>query len=115
MLNLRFPIKFVSKILWLLKKVNIFLVIFDIFLVSEIMDYEDLDKMVREEGKKPKGEVFCPECGSHRLYYFVGGRAGWIYECKNCGYHGSVVIEDSKIAKDLWKRWKKGVKEDEDI
>lgn len=82
--------------------------------MDDQIDYDKLDEIVEKAGKEPEGEVFCPRCGSHRLYYFVGGRGGWIYECKDCGYHGSVVIEDSQIAADLRKRWKRDLKNKEE-
>lgn len=68
-------------------------------------DYEWMDEMVREEAEKPRGDLHCPECGSHRLYYFVGLRAGQIFVCKDCGYQGPVVIEDGKISEEIRKDW----------
>lgn len=68
-------------------------------------DFEKLDKMVGRSSKNSGEEIYCPECGSHRLHYFVGLRAGWIYVCKDCGYQGAVVIEDGDLAKEIRKNW----------
>lgn len=35
----------------------------------------------------------CPACGSADIYYEVGGYAGTVYHCKECGYIGAFVIE----------------------
>ena len=35
----------------------------------------------------------CPACGSTAIYYEVGGYAGTVYHCKECGYIGAFVIE----------------------
>ncbi len=69
--------------------------------------FEKFDEMVKKESKEPRGEIHCPDCGSSRLYYFVGGRAGTIYVCKNCGYTGPFVIEDGEIAAEIQKNWKR--------
>ncbi|KXB07906.1 hypothetical protein AKJ58_01495 [candidate division MSBL1 archaeon SCGC-AAA385D11] len=67
--------------------------------------------MVEEESHRPLGDIFCPECGSSRLYYFLGLKAGHIYVCKDCGYHGPVVIEGSEIAEELQRKRIKEIKE----
>ncbi len=35
----------------------------------------------------------CPSCGSCEIYPVAGGYIGPIYLCKDCGYHGSLVLE----------------------
>ncbi len=35
----------------------------------------------------------CPVCGNADLYYEVGGYAGTVYHCKECGYVGAFIIE----------------------
>lgn len=35
----------------------------------------------------------CPVCGNGDLYYEVGGYAGTVYHCKECGYVGAFIIE----------------------
>ena len=71
--------------------------------MTEKEDLEEFDDVIKEESKKPRGKIFCPECGSPSLYYFLGFSAGSIYVCKECTYKGPVVIEDGKIAQELRK------------
>jgi uncharacterized Zn finger protein len=42
---------------------------------------------------KEKTTKVCPICGSAKLYYEVGGKIGFVYHCKNCGYVGSLIVE----------------------
>ncbi|MGB7533110.1 MAG: hypothetical protein WA977_09085 [Halobacteriota archaeon] len=42
---------------------------------------------------KEKTTKVCPICGSAKLYYEVGGKIGFVYHCKNCGYIGSLIVE----------------------
>jgi len=69
--------------------------------MSEEQDYEKLEELMEKESEKPKGKLFCPECGSPSLYYFLGLYTGYKYVCKECGYRGPVVIEDGVIAEKL--------------
>ncbi len=73
--------------------------------MSEEEAYDKLDKMVEKEAQKPKGEIYCPECGSSRLYYFLGLKAGQIFVCKDCGYQGPLIIEDGEVAEEIRKNW----------
>ncbi len=43
----------------------------------------------------------CPQCGSSDIIFFVGGEAGQIYECKSCGYRGTLIIEADDIGKSM--------------
>lgn len=67
--------------------------------------YDKLDKLVEQESKKPIGDLHCPKCGSSRLYYFIGFKAGQIFVCKDCGYQGPLVIEDGELAGEIRGRW----------
>ena len=49
----------------------------------------------------------CPKCGSYEITFFLGGEAGQIYECKSCGYKGSLVVESGNIGKEINKDLKK--------
>ena len=73
--------------------------------MTKKVDYEKFDELVKEENEKPVGDLYCPECGSSRLYYFIGGSAGWIHVCKRCGYHGLFIVEDGEIAEEISNRW----------
>lgn len=73
--------------------------------MSEEKEFERFDEIVRKESKKPSGEIFCPECGSSRLYYLLGFRLGQIYVCKRCGYQGAFVVEDGEMAAKMREEW----------
>ncbi len=46
--------------------------------------------------KKEKLIEVCPVCGNSDLYYEVGGYAGAVYHCKDCGYMGAFVVEGNE-------------------
>lgn len=73
--------------------------------MGEEEDYEKFDRLVKEESQGPEGDLYCPKCGSSRLYYFLGFKAGQIYICKDCGYHGPLVVEDGEIAEEIRDKW----------
>jgi len=35
----------------------------------------------------------CPKCGGTNIFLWLGGNLGMIYQCKDCGYRGPVVLE----------------------
>lgn len=39
-----------------------------------------------------KGIKFCPKCGSENIKLVAGGNVG-MYECKSCGFRGSIFPE----------------------
>jgi transposase-like protein len=41
---------------------------------------------------------FCPKCGSKNIKLVIGGKMG-MYECKDCGFRGSVFPEAEKNKK----------------
>lgn len=43
----------------------------------------------------------CPKCGGP-IFPFVGFNAGLIYDCKKCGYHGPLALNEVKST----KRWR---------
>ena len=51
----------------------------------------------------------CPRCGSESLEYQPW--LGEIYQCKDCGYRGSFIIEDGKLSKEIRKEFKRGKRE----
>jgi DNA-directed RNA polymerase subunit M len=52
---------------------------------------------------------FCPKCGSDKIYWASGLPQLWsIWECKECGYRGALVIEDSELATKIRERYLKG-------
>jgi len=54
-----------------------------------------IDEMILEEGRKnhPKTSLLCPVCNSINVTYYLGGQIGYMYQCKDCGYIGALVIE----------------------
>jgi transposase-like protein len=58
-------------------------------------DLEKLDVMILEEGKKSqiRTTLLCPQCHSSNVTYYLGGKIGYMYQCKDCGYVGAFVIE----------------------
>jgi len=41
---------------------------------------------------------FCPKCGSTEIFWASGLPQLWsIWECKECGYRGALIVEDSKL------------------
>lgn len=67
--------------------------------------YDKFDEMVKKESEGPEGDLYCPVCGSHRLHYYLGFKAGQMYICKDCGYRGTLVVEDGKLADKIRERW----------
>jgi len=42
---------------------------------------------------------FCPKCGSTDIFWASGLPQLWsIWQCRECGYRGALVIEDNKLA-----------------
>ncbi|MCS4541212.1 MAG: hypothetical protein HY929_02630 [Euryarchaeota archaeon] len=38
----------------------------------------------------------CPKCRSPRIKYALWWTTAQIYECEDCGYRGSLIIEEEK-------------------
>jgi hypothetical protein len=48
---------------------------------------------------------FCPRCGSLNIEWVLP--QDWSkWECKDCGYLGSLIIENGEIAKEIRKQYK---------
>jgi len=55
---------------------------------------------------------FCPKCGSSNIFWASGLPQLWsVWECRECGYRGAFVIEDSKLATKIRENYLKGVEE----
>jgi predicted nucleic-acid-binding Zn-ribbon protein len=49
---------------------------------------------------------FCPKCGSTNVFYASGLPQLWsLWDCRNCGYRGALILEDSKLAVKLRREW----------
>jgi DNA-directed RNA polymerase subunit M len=51
---------------------------------------------------------FCPKCGSTNVFYASGLPQLWsLWDCRNCGYRGALILEDGDLAEKLRKEWRK--------
>ena len=56
-----------------------------------------LQKEKKTVNKKKK--TFCPHCGSEDISWASGlPHLGSLYDCRDCGYHGSLIVEDGQLA-----------------
>ena len=61
-----------------------------------------------KENKLKTEMKFCPRCGSTNIYYGSGLPQIWsIWECRNCGYRGPLIVEDGDLALRLREDWEK--------
>lgn len=62
-------------------------------------------KMARSRRKaKTQNVKFCPKCGSTDVFWASGLPQLWsIWQCRNCGYRGALILEDSRLAEKLRK------------
>jgi len=60
-----------------------------------------------EEHKRVLGKIkFCPKCGSTKMFWASGLPQFWsLWECRECGYQGALVLENGKLAAILRKEW----------
>jgi ribosomal protein L37AE/L43A len=62
----------------------------------------------KEEGEERKGKremLYCPNCGSPNVEWLLPQIwSKWV--CRDCGYIGVLILEDSNIATELRKEWK---------
>jgi predicted RNA-binding Zn-ribbon protein involved in translation (DUF1610 family) len=50
---------------------------------------------------------FCPQCGSTDVFWAQGMPQFWsLWQCRNCGYRGPVILEDGNMAEKLQEEWK---------
>ncbi|HEC89243.1 MAG: hypothetical protein DRN12_00635 [Thermoplasmata archaeon] len=49
---------------------------------------------------------FCPRCGSSNIEWILP-QIWSKWECKDCGYIGSLIIEDSTLAEEIRKNYLK--------
>jgi predicted RNA-binding Zn-ribbon protein involved in translation (DUF1610 family) len=64
-----------------------------------------IEKTMKGKERKTK---FCPKCGSTDIFFASGLPQMWsIWDCRNCGYRGAVVLEDSVLADKLKSEWDK--------
>lgn len=60
--------------------------------------------------KKKRSVKFCPKCGSTDVFWAQGMPQFWsLWQCKNCGYRGALILENGNLALKLQEEWKKRV------
>ena len=61
-----------------------------------------------EYNRVSKRIKFCPTCGSTNIFWASGLPQLWsLWECRECGYKGALILEDGKMAAKIRKEWKK--------
>ena len=51
---------------------------------------------------------YCPTCGSTNIFWVSGLPQLWsLWECKECGYKGAIVLEGGNLRGKLRKEWEK--------
>jgi transcription factor S len=69
-------------------------------------DQENASKLGDVTSKR--GVTFCPKCGSTDVFWASGLPQLWsVWECRNCGYRGSFIVKDGKLAEKLRADYKK--------
>ncbi len=53
---------------------------------------------------------FCPRCGSSNIKWVIP-QLWSIWRCGDCGYYGSVIVEDGKLADEIKKKYMKDKEE----
>lgn len=54
----------------------------------------------------------CPKCGSKEIKYLPW--LGEIYECKDCGYQGALIVEDGELAREIRKNAQNSEKKEQE-
>jgi len=73
-------------------------------------DVQGVQKPKLPKKHKKRGAKFCPKCGSTNVFWASGLPQLWsIWECRNCGYRGSLILEDGKLAEKLRRNYFKKI------
>jgi len=65
-----------------------------------------------QKTEKPRKTMFsvkfCPKCGSTDVFWAQGLPQLWsLWQCRNCGYRGALILEDGNLAVKLQEEWEK--------
>lgn len=65
-------------------------------------DFNGAEKAKSKRKSRKRSVNFCPKCGSTNIFWASGLPQLWsVWECKNCGYRGALILEDGKLAEKL--------------
>jgi ribosomal protein L37AE/L43A len=67
-------------------------------LKKSMMESEERERLL--ERRK-----FCPKCGSTNINFLIFYRPS-IWKCLRCGYEGAFIVEDSRLAEKIQKRYR---------
>jgi transcription factor S len=61
----------------------------------------------KKRARKSSFAKFCPKCGSGEVFWAQGLPQLWsIWQCRNCGYQGPMILEDGNLVTKLQEKWK---------
>jgi predicted RNA-binding Zn-ribbon protein involved in translation (DUF1610 family) len=70
--------------------------------------HDDEQETKPKETSYERGVLFCPRCGSTNIFWASGLPHLWsIWQCKNCGYRGALVVRNGKLAEKVRKDYEK--------
>lgn len=70
--------------------------------------YKKESEKAEEIERVLKRTKYCPRCGSTKVFWAYGLPQMWsLWDCKNCGYRGVLIIEDGKAAAKLRKNYER--------
>jgi DNA-directed RNA polymerase subunit M len=70
----------------------------------------DKPRKTRKPRKAAFSVKFCPKCGSTDVFWAQGLPQLWsLWQCRNCGYRGALILEDGDLAVKLQEEWKKRI------
>jgi len=62
--------------------------------------------VLSQSSKGLKSQKFCPRCGSINVFWASGLPQLWsVWECRECGYRGPLIVEDGKLGEKLRKEY----------
>ena len=68
--------------------------------------HSDAQKKPMNPRKARFSPKFCPKCGSTDVFWAQGMPQFWsLWQCKNCGYHGALILESGNLAVKLREQW----------
>ena len=74
--------------------------------------YKKESEKAEEIERVLKRTKYCPRCGSTKVFWASGLPQMWsLWDCKNCGYRGVLIIENGKATAKLRKNYKERTKE----